>query len=69
MAAGTWDRALAYARALEAFINEEPLSRAQLVASRAYVLVTGELALSGACVDLREDPRIKGAYLGEDVST
>ena len=38
-------------------------------ASRAYVLVTGELALSGACVDLREDPRIKGAYLGEDVST
>jgi len=37
-------------------------------ASRAYVLVTGELALSGACVELREDPRIKGAYLGEDVS-
>jgi branched-chain amino acid transport system ATP-binding protein len=37
-------------------------------ASRAYVLVTGELALSGACAELREDPRIKGAYLGEDVS-
>ena len=37
-------------------------------ASRAYVLVTGELALSGACSDLREDPRIKGAYLGENVS-
>ncbi len=37
-------------------------------ASRAYVLVTGELALTGACADLREDPRIKGAYLGEDVS-
>ncbi len=37
-------------------------------ASRAYVLVTGELALSGACGELREDPRIKGAYLGEDVS-
>jgi branched-chain amino acid transport system ATP-binding protein len=37
-------------------------------ASRAYVLVTGELALSGACPELREDPRIKGAYLGEDVS-
>jgi branched-chain amino acid transport system ATP-binding protein len=37
-------------------------------ASRAYVLVTGELALSGACASLREDPRIKGAYLGEDVS-
>ena len=37
-------------------------------ASRAYVLVTGELALSGGCAELREDPRIKGAYLGEDVS-
>ena len=37
-------------------------------ASRAYVLVTGELAFSGPCADLREDPRIKGAYLGEDVS-
>jgi branched-chain amino acid transport system ATP-binding protein len=37
-------------------------------ASRAYVLVTGQLALSGSCADLREDPRIKGAYLGENVS-
>jgi branched-chain amino acid transport system ATP-binding protein len=37
-------------------------------ASRAYVLVTGELALSGPCAALRADPRIKGAYLGEDVS-
>jgi branched-chain amino acid transport system ATP-binding protein len=37
-------------------------------ASRAYVLVTGELAFSGPCAELREDPRIKGAYLGEDVS-
>ena len=37
-------------------------------ASRAYVLVTGELALSGTCAELRQDPRIKGAYLGEDVS-
>jgi branched-chain amino acid transport system ATP-binding protein len=37
-------------------------------ASRAYVLVTGELALAGACAALREDPRIKGAYLGEDVT-
>jgi branched-chain amino acid transport system ATP-binding protein len=38
-------------------------------ASRAYVLVTGEIALAGASRDLREDPRIKGAYLGEDVPT
>jgi branched-chain amino acid transport system ATP-binding protein len=38
-------------------------------AARAYVLVTGELALSGSSAELRQDPRIKGAYLGEDVST
>jgi branched-chain amino acid transport system ATP-binding protein len=36
-------------------------------ASRAYVLVTGEIVLSGACKELREDPRIRAAYLGEDV--
>jgi branched-chain amino acid transport system ATP-binding protein len=38
-------------------------------AARAYVLVTGEAVLSGACSELRHDPRIKGAYLGEDVTT
>lgn len=38
-------------------------------ASRAYVLLTGELALAGDCSALREDSRIKGAYLGENVST
>lgn len=37
-------------------------------AARAYVLVTGEIVLSGPCAELRQDPRIKGAYLGENVS-
>jgi len=36
-------------------------------ANRAYVLVTGEIVLSGDCKDLREDERIRAAYLGEDV--
>jgi branched-chain amino acid transport system ATP-binding protein len=36
-------------------------------AHRAHVLVTGEVALSGASAELREDPRIRAAYLGEDV--
>jgi branched-chain amino acid transport system ATP-binding protein len=36
-------------------------------AHRAYVLVTGEVALSGSCAELREDPRIRAAYFGEDV--
>lgn len=31
---------------------------------RAYVLRTGEIALSGAAAELAEDPEIKAAYLG-----
>jgi branched-chain amino acid transport system ATP-binding protein len=34
-------------------------------AHRAHVLVTGEIVLSGTCEELRTDPRIKAAYLGE----
>ena len=35
-------------------------------AQRAYVLVTGSVVLSGKAAELREDPRIRAAYLGED---
>ncbi len=34
-------------------------------AHRAHVLVTGKIVLSGPCAELRSDPRIKAAYLGE----
>jgi branched-chain amino acid transport system ATP-binding protein len=34
---------------------------------QAHVLVTGEIALSGKSSKLRQDPRIRAAYLGEDV--
>ena len=36
-------------------------------AARAYVLVTGEVVLSGNAAELRDDPRIRGAYLGENI--
>jgi branched-chain amino acid transport system ATP-binding protein len=36
-------------------------------AHRAHVLVTGEIALSGTSQSLREDPRVRAAYLGEDL--
>ncbi|HVZ31315.1 MAG TPA: ATP-binding cassette domain-containing protein, partial [Polyangiaceae bacterium] len=36
-------------------------------AHRAYVLVTGELALEGPSQALRQDSRVRAAYLGEDV--
>jgi ABC-type branched-subunit amino acid transport system ATPase component len=31
------------------------------------VLVTGEVVLYGESARLREDPRVRAAYLGEDV--
>ncbi len=34
-------------------------------AHRAHVLVTGEIVLSGRCAELRADPRIAAAYLGD----
>jgi branched-chain amino acid transport system ATP-binding protein len=36
-------------------------------AQRAYVLSTGEVALSGQASELRDDPRIRAAYLGGTV--
>ncbi len=46
---------------------EQNTRRALAAAQRAYVLVTGELVLSGLAKDLRDDDRVKGAYLGETV--
>jgi len=34
------------------------------IAHRAYVLETGRIVLEGSAASLREDPRVKGAYLG-----
>jgi len=35
------------------------------VAHRAYVLETGRVVVSGAASALREDPKVRSAYLGE----
>ncbi|MDC1142233.1 ABC transporter ATP-binding protein [Planctomycetota bacterium] len=35
---------------------------------RAYVIESGEIAIEGQSADLRDDPRIKAAYLGEVAS-
>lgn len=32
---------------------------------RAYVVETGEIQFSGPSAELRNDPRVKAAYLGE----
>ncbi|MGE5247862.1 MAG: ABC transporter ATP-binding protein [Verrucomicrobiota bacterium] len=36
------------------------------IAHRAYVLETGEVTLEGKAAELREDPKVKAAYLGEE---
>ncbi|MFO0608637.1 MAG: ATP-binding cassette domain-containing protein [Polyangiales bacterium] len=46
---------------------EQNTRRALAAAQRAYVLVTGEVALSGDARSLADDPRVQGAYLGESV--
>jgi branched-chain amino acid transport system ATP-binding protein len=37
-------------------------------AHEGHVLVTGSIMLAGRCKDLREDPRVRAAYLGEDIA-
>jgi branched-chain amino acid transport system ATP-binding protein len=43
---------------------EQDAYAALKIASRGYALELGSVALSGACKDLREDPRIRQIYLG-----
>jgi branched-chain amino acid transport system ATP-binding protein len=44
---------------------EQNASMALAVADRAYVLETGEIALEGEASDLRENPKVRAAYLGD----
>ncbi len=37
------------------------------IAHRAYVLETGEITIEGKAAELRENPKVRAAYLGEDV--
>ena len=44
---------------------EQNASMALAVADRAYVLETGGIVLEGNAADLREDPKVRAAYLGD----
>jgi branched-chain amino acid transport system ATP-binding protein len=46
---------------------EQNAYMALAIAHRAYVLETGTVALSGAAQDLRNDPAVRAAYLGDHV--
>ncbi len=47
---------------------EQNTRLALATAARAYVLVTGELVLSGKSEELKSDPRLEAAYLGGTVA-
>ena len=46
---------------------EQHVSAALLLASRAYVLQAGRIALQGSSETLRRDATVVGAYLGESM--
>lgn len=46
---------------------EQNASMALAVADRAYVLEAGEIALEGKASDLQVDPKVRAAYLGDDM--
>lgn len=48
------------------FLVEQNAHLALELAHRGYVLQNGHLVLEGAAADLRNDPRIRDAYLGAD---
>ena len=50
-------------------IVEQNAAQALGLASRGYVLETGEIVLSGSGQDLLSDDRIRAAYLGEEINT
>ena len=47
------------------FMVEQNANMALSIAHRAYVLQTGQVVLSGAAAELRKNPMIREAYLGE----
>ncbi len=49
---------------LSILVVEQNSAMALEVASRAYVLETGSITLSGAAATLAEDTRVREAYLG-----
>lgn len=53
-------------RGLTVLMVEQNAEVALEIADRVVVLVTGSVALSGSACDLKDDPRIRGLYLGEE---
>jgi branched-chain amino acid transport system ATP-binding protein len=53
------------ARGVTILLVEQMANQALRVAERAYVIETGRITLHGSGSDLRRDPKVRAAYLGE----
>jgi branched-chain amino acid transport system ATP-binding protein len=54
-----------HARGTTVLLVEQNANMALSIASRAYVLETGRIVLSGAAAELKEHPAVRAAYLGD----
>ena len=54
-----------HGRATTILLVEQNASRALQIASRGYVMDSGEITMSGEGRQLLDDPRVRAAYLGE----
>jgi branched-chain amino acid transport system ATP-binding protein len=57
-----------HAEGVAVLLVEQNARAALELASRAYVMDSGSITLSGAARELLHDPRVKAAYLGESGS-
>ncbi len=53
------------ARGVTILLVEQMANQALAVAERAYVLETGRITIEGRGAELRRDPKVRAAYLGE----
>jgi branched-chain amino acid transport system ATP-binding protein len=53
-----------HAAGMTILLVEQNLSAALEIATRGYVIETGEVKLTGTAAELRNDPKIRAAYLG-----
>ncbi len=53
------------ARGVTILLVEQMANQALAVAERGYVIETGRITLQGRGADLRRDPKVRAAYLGE----
>jgi branched-chain amino acid transport system ATP-binding protein len=54
-----------HGRGVTILLVEQNASRALSIASRGYVMESGEITMSGKGQALLDDPKVRAAYLGE----